>query len=97
MKKEREGLLGELERYKVCDPQVLRELQVKTKVAVDSANRWTGEAPPTCGHGSMIYNYVYLLLENVFSIKSWCRNKFNIEEDVINKQFSIPEDLDYVS
>ncbi|KAK8731578.1 hypothetical protein OTU49_007376 [Cherax quadricarinatus] len=34
--------------------------------------------------------------ENIFSIKSWCKNKFFIEEEVLNKQFNIPEELDYI-
>ncbi|CAL4059300.1 unnamed protein product [Meganyctiphanes norvegica] len=34
--------------------------------------------------------------DNIFSIKSWCKNKFCIAEDTLNKQFSIPEELDYV-
>ncbi|KAK2723720.1 meiotic nuclear division protein 1 homolog [Artemia franciscana] len=34
--------------------------------------------------------------DNIHSAKSWCKNKFFIEEEVINKQFEIPEDLDYV-
>ncbi|XP_050707703.1 meiotic nuclear division protein 1 homolog [Eriocheir sinensis] len=34
--------------------------------------------------------------DNIFSIKSWCKNKFFIEEEVLNKQFDIPEDLDYI-
>ncbi|KAL7305770.1 meiotic nuclear division protein 1 homolog [Trichogramma pretiosum] len=34
--------------------------------------------------------------DNIFSLKTWCNNKFNIEESALNKQFKIPEDLDYV-
>ena len=34
--------------------------------------------------------------DNIFSIKSWCRKKFNIEESMINKNFGIPEELDYL-
>lgn len=34
--------------------------------------------------------------DNIFSIKSWCQKKFFIEEAILNKQFEIPEDLDYV-
>lgn len=34
--------------------------------------------------------------DNIFSIKSWCKNKFFIEEEVLNKQFDIPEELDYI-
>nr|AGH55781.1 Mnd1 [Brachionus calyciflorus] len=35
-------------------------------------------------------------VENIFSLKSWLKNKFRIDESVINKQFEIPDDLDYV-
>ncbi|XP_021373110.1 meiotic nuclear division protein 1 homolog isoform X1 [Mizuhopecten yessoensis] len=34
--------------------------------------------------------------DNVFSIKSWIKRKFSFEESVIDKQFDIPEDFDYV-
>lgn len=40
--------------------------------------------------------YVALITDNIFSIKSWCRNKFNFEDKVLDKQFGIPEDFDYV-
>ncbi|KAJ8312135.1 hypothetical protein KUTeg_009508 [Tegillarca granosa] len=34
--------------------------------------------------------------DNIFSIKSWIKNKFCFEESVIDKQFGIPEELDYI-
>ncbi len=34
--------------------------------------------------------------DNVFSIKSWVKNKFCFEESVIDKQFGIPDDFDYI-
>ncbi|XP_033747912.1 meiotic nuclear division protein 1 homolog isoform X1 [Pecten maximus] len=34
--------------------------------------------------------------DNVFSIKSWIKRKFSFEESVIDKQFDIPEDFDYM-
>ncbi|KAL8624693.1 hypothetical protein ACOMHN_038239 [Nucella lapillus] len=34
--------------------------------------------------------------DNVFSIKSWVKNKFCCEESVLDKQFDIPSDFDYV-
>ncbi|XP_035676057.1 meiotic nuclear division protein 1 homolog [Branchiostoma floridae] len=34
--------------------------------------------------------------DNVFSIKSWCKRKFGFEESVLDKQFGIPEDFDYI-
>ncbi|XP_012221427.1 meiotic nuclear division protein 1 homolog [Linepithema humile] len=33
--------------------------------------------------------------DNIFAVQSWCKNKFNIVEEDLNKQFNIPEDLDY--
>lgn len=34
--------------------------------------------------------------DNIFTIKSWCKKKFMIEDKILNKQFGIPEDLDYI-
>jgi len=34
--------------------------------------------------------------DNVFSIKSWIKRKFSFEDSVIDKQFGIPSDFDYV-
>ncbi|XP_011646948.1 meiotic nuclear division protein 1 homolog [Pogonomyrmex barbatus] len=33
--------------------------------------------------------------DNIFAIQSWCKNKFGVSEQDLNKQFNIPEDLDY--
>lgn len=37
-----------------------------------------------------------IIVENVFAVKSWCKNKFSLEEETINKQFGIPDDFDYL-
>ncbi|XP_015911693.1 meiotic nuclear division protein 1 homolog [Parasteatoda tepidariorum] len=34
--------------------------------------------------------------DNIFGIKSWCKKKFFMEESTLNKQFGIPEELDYL-
>ena len=34
--------------------------------------------------------------DNVFTIKSWCVRKFGLEEKMIDKNFGIPEDFDYM-
>ncbi|XP_022190233.2 meiotic nuclear division protein 1 homolog [Nilaparvata lugens] len=34
--------------------------------------------------------------ENIILTKSWCKNKFGIDEKTLDKQFSIPEDFDYI-
>ncbi|XP_044738117.1 meiotic nuclear division protein 1 homolog [Chrysoperla carnea] len=35
--------------------------------------------------------------DNIFAVKSWAKNKFFVEESVLNKQFGIPADLDYIN
>ena len=39
----REELLGELEKYKACDPEVMEQMKQQTHMAREAANRWTGE------------------------------------------------------
>ena len=34
--------------------------------------------------------------DNIFSVQSWIKNKFFMEESVLDKQFGIPDDLDYI-
>lgn len=36
-------------------------------------------------------------IENIFSLKSWMKNKFRCEERMLDKQFEIPDDLDYIN
>eukprot|EP00049_Salpingoeca_infusionum_P026965 m.29316 g.29316 ORF g.29316 m.29316 type:complete len:183 (+) comp9150_c0_seq1:372-920(+) len=34
--------------------------------------------------------------DNVFAIKSWCQKKFSVDPSVMDKQFGIPSDFDYL-
>lgn len=34
--------------------------------------------------------------DNIFAIKTWCKNKFMIEGAALDKQFGIPGDMDYI-
>merc|ERR1712241_666390 len=35
--------------------------------------------------------------DNIYSIQSWIRKKFpSVEQSAFNKQFGVPEDLDYI-
>ena len=59
--------------------------------------------PCTAGNQSALarYHSLHSLLflsgtDNIFSIKSWCKQRFSFEESTLDKQFGIPEDLDYV-
>ena len=42
------------------------------------------------------FDFPLLHADNVFGVKTWCNKRFGMEEKAINKQFDIPEDLDYV-
>lgn len=47
-------------------------------------------------HEQILSSSELFIVENVFAMKSWCKNKFSLQEDVIDKQFGIPEDFDYL-
>ncbi|XP_066140524.1 meiotic nuclear division protein 1 homolog [Euwallacea fornicatus] len=34
--------------------------------------------------------------DNIFAVKTWCKKKFFMDDKTLDKQFGIPEDLDYV-
>lgn len=34
--------------------------------------------------------------DNVFAIRTWCQRKFSIDLKILDKQFGIPEELDYI-
>ncbi|XP_051164411.1 meiotic nuclear division protein 1 homolog [Leptopilina boulardi] len=34
--------------------------------------------------------------DNIYAIQSWCKNKFDIEREFLNKQFNIPDELEYL-
>ncbi|XP_048775211.2 meiotic nuclear division protein 1 homolog [Ostrea edulis] len=53
---------------------------------IEAVQKQTGEAKEAANRWT----------DNVFSIKSWIKNKFQFEESVIDKQFGIPDDFDYV-
>ncbi|XP_046389925.1 meiotic nuclear division protein 1 homolog [Ischnura elegans] len=36
-------------------------------------------------------------IDNIFILKHWCVNRFNIEEDKLNREFGIDSELDYIN
>ena len=97
IKEERNELESKLKMISGCDPETVKRMKVEVTQAKEAINRWTGKMLIV----NLMYlnvNFIfYLTSDNVFSIKSWCKNKFMLDEEVINKQFDIPEDLDYMS
>lgn len=76
LKSRKASLESEIQKYKDNDPDVLDALGKETRLAEESANRWT---------------------DNIFAIHSWIGKKFpSISVTDLNKQFGIPDDLDYV-
>ena len=102
--REKQELAAELLRYSDCDPEVMKTKQKESDVAREAANRWTGTY--TCLNYTNTYEYSaacsmhnicdMIIADNVFAIKSWAKRKFNLDEKMLNKQFEIPEDFDYV-
>ena len=61
-KKERTVLSDELEQYRLCDPDVLKEVKQQTRVAMDATNRWTGISIYLSSICLSIYLYNYLFI-----------------------------------
>lgn len=46
--------------------------------------------------GKNLYDAANRWTDNVFAIKSWCKKKFACEDSMLDKQFRIPGDFDYL-
>ncbi len=84
-------LIAQLDKYSDCDPSVIEKLKADANVAKAAANRWTGK------NEQVVDDYCnFVFADNIFSAKQWCKTKFQLEEKQLNKQFAIPDELDYV-
>lgn len=43
-----------------------------------------------------LYDAANRWTDNIFCVKSWCKKKLNCEDSLLNKQFRIPGDFDYI-
>ncbi|XP_014782807.1 meiotic nuclear division protein 1 homolog [Octopus bimaculoides] len=87
---ERDNILKELEKKKEENKRLISEVDCYQ------------ECDPDVIEG--VKNQVVLAKEtinrwtdNIFSTKSWIKRKFAFEDRIIDKQFGIPEDFDYIS
>ncbi|XP_033338306.1 meiotic nuclear division protein 1 homolog [Megalopta genalis] len=85
---ERQVLLHEIEELKA------NEDQLKTQIAKfsDADPEVTAKLKEKAEAYKEAAN---VWTDNIFGIQSWCKNKFDISEKKLNKQFNIPDDLDY--
>ena len=85
-------LKKELESYKDCDPEMFAKMKDECSMAETAVNRWTGM---TFNCFKLLKNLFAIVLDNVFALKSWCKNKFQMEDKEINNALNIPNDFDY--
>ncbi|KAG8034427.1 hypothetical protein G9C98_007503 [Cotesia typhae] len=82
-------VLEQLEQLKA------REAELKSQVAKFS--EYDPEVIEQLSHKSEKYKEAAnTWTDNIFAIQSWCKNKFDINTETLNKQFRIPEELDYL-
>ena len=85
-----------LGKFKIAGIWIFLNTGEQTRIAVDATNRWTGKHSRSIS--ASLYNTLHAVnADNVFSVKSWCKNKFGLEDSAIDKQFGIPGDFDYIN
>ena len=117
----KESLAKELEQYKACDPETLKEMRrFFPLLVIFNCKLYARVHTCTCiyAHPHMhTHTYTHLhtytihitgqqtqvavaaanrWTENVFVTKSWCKDRFSVDGDTLDKQFGIPEDFDYL-
>ncbi|KAG8276967.1 meiotic nuclear division protein 1 homolog [Homalodisca vitripennis] len=85
----RQELLKKLQAAKLEEGKLLQEIQKFKDSDPEVLEQMKNEM-------KVLREAINRWTDNIFSLKSWCKNKFNIEENTLNKQFGIPPDLDYL-
>ncbi|XKL61250.1 hypothetical protein PGB90_008307 [Kerria lacca] len=91
-KKESEEKLNLLDEIKTLE-KCREELLEKCQIYKDNDSEMLDEMK---NNTKILMEAANKWTENIFMIKSWCKNKFQIDENVLDKQFEIPVDLDYI-
>uniref|UniRef100_A0A023F909 Meiotic nuclear division protein 1 homolog n=1 Tax=Triatoma infestans TaxID=30076 RepID=A0A023F909_TRIIF len=86
---ERDDIIVELKKQKELNQQLLLELQKYKDNDPETFEKAKKEI-------ELLKEGINRWTDNILSLKSWCKNKFNIEESILEKQFGIPSDLDYI-
>ncbi|XP_076244366.1 meiotic nuclear division protein 1 homolog isoform X2 [Calliopsis andreniformis] len=85
---ERQALLLELEELKAKEDQLRKQI-AKFSDADPEVVAKLGEKVKEYKEATNTWT------DNIFAIQTWCKTKFDIPEESLNKQFNIPDDLDY--
>uniref|UniRef100_A0A224XKI8 Meiotic nuclear division protein 1 homolog n=1 Tax=Panstrongylus lignarius TaxID=156445 RepID=A0A224XKI8_9HEMI len=86
---ERDDIIVELKKQKELNQQLSLELQKYKDNDPETFEKAKKEI-------ELLKEGINRWTDNIFSLKSWCKNKFNIEESILEKQFGIPSDMDYI-
>ncbi|KAF5282329.1 hypothetical protein FQA39_LY17628 [Lamprigera yunnana] len=86
------------ERNKYLDEII--NLEIKKEVLVKELSKFSDDDPVELEKMekqiTMLKEAANRWTDNIFSVKSWCSRKFNVEDSIMNKQFGISADFDYV-
>ncbi|KAK6104383.1 Mnd1 family protein [Brugia pahangi] len=78
----------------------INELQMKHETLMKKLEKLSEEGPEAIARleneTAKIRDKANRWTDNIFAAKKWCKKKFNIEEKVLNAQFEIPSELDYL-
>ncbi|CAL1679539.1 unnamed protein product [Lasius platythorax] len=86
---EKRNLLEEVERLRKKEQEIKKQIAKFSNVNPEEITEIKEKA-------QRYKDLVNIWTDNIFAIQSWCRTKFNILDQDLNKQFNIPEDLDYM-
>lgn len=85
---ERQILLQEIQQLREKENELKQQIAKLSGVDPEVIARMAEKA-------QMFKEATNIWTDNIFCIQSWCKRKFDISEQDLNKQFSISDDLDY--
>lgn len=85
---ERQILLHEIEELKAKEDQLKKQIAKFSDADPEAIAKLTEKAQE-------YKDATNIWTDNIFALQGWCKRKFDISEEFLNKQFNIPNDLDY--
>ncbi|XP_043684558.1 meiotic nuclear division protein 1 homolog [Vespula pensylvanica] len=85
---ERRNLLQDIQQLREKENELKSHIAKLSDVDPDAIAKMAEKA-------QMFKEVTNIWTDNIFAIQSWCKRKFDISEQDLNKHFSISDDLDY--
>ena len=83
-------LVDRLEQLKMFKKKIQNDLDAYKENDPATVTKWKSEIVMS----KKAYNR---WVDNIYALRDFLKKKFNIDEKMLNKQFEIPDDLDYIS